>query len=147
MSDASKDAAFTAPFLVLGLCRLEDRFVVSGQRARAANRSPRPAREQSEAQLNVEDPEKLGQPADPLTEARRRKVKPGDELTKPTHPLPHQTGDINPQRIILHLDGLVKCERLILKVEHQVGEGLGVPVEERRRRRNVPAADRLGGRT
>ena len=85
-------------------------------------------------QFNLENPKQLGQPADPLAEARSRQVKPGDELTEPTHPLLHQAGHINPQRVIPYLDRLVEGEHLVLKVKHQVGEGLGVPIKERRRR-------------
>ena len=52
-------------------------------------------------------------------------------------PLLHQLRDVDPERVVLHLQRRVELERLVVEVEVQPGECLGVAVEEPGR----PAAD------
>jgi hypothetical protein len=56
-----------------------------------------------------------------------------DKLAQPRGALSHELGDIDPQRIVLHLDRLVELEDLAIQVEPQAGERLRVTFEELRR--------------
>ena len=47
--------------------------------------------------------------------------------------MPDQVGDIDPERIVLHLHRLVEGEDLLSEMEAEPGEGLGVAIEELRR--------------
>ena len=52
-------------------------------------------------------------------------------------PLVHSDGDVDPPRVVPHLDRRVELERLVLEVEAQPGERLALPSKNRGR----PAAD------
>jgi len=39
-------------------------------------------------------------------------------------------GDIDPQGVVLHFQGAVKLEALVLQMEVEAGKGLGVAIEE-----------------
>ncbi len=54
----------------------------------------------------------------------------GYETTQPVRSLLHQTGDIDPERIALHFDRLVKLKGLVVEVEPQPAKRFGIAVEK-----------------
>ena len=59
-----------------------------------------------------------------------RRTESSDKLAKSRSSLLHQLRNINPQRIILHLQDLVERKIFCLKMEAQSGEGLGISIKK-----------------
>ena len=75
-------------------------------------------------------PEKPAEPPDVVADLRRKgglAAQPSDELAEPGGALLHQLGDVDPERIVLHLHRLVEREGLGIEMERRPVKACALP--------------------
>ena len=89
-----------------------------------------------DVQVHICDSEQATETADIFAHVRGQgglSGKASHELTQSDRPFLHQVGDINPERVIAHLERLIELEALSIEMKPQPGERLDVAVEKLRR--------------
>jgi hypothetical protein len=90
----------------------------------------------SDVQVDIQDAEQPAHPAHVVPNLGGKGsvlAQVPDELAQSGGAFLHQGGEVDPERIVLHLQWLVVAEGFRLEVEAQPGERLRVAVEELRR--------------